>query len=469
VKLSKQAIRILEELKAGSPRTVDELESEGYDQSMVNRAALELKQKELVKIEEDEELVRKITDKGSQVLEEGAPEYQLVEELRDGPKNIGELTEINTDVAIGKAKQKQWIDIDQGEISLTDKGRDVTDDSIQRKLEKRKFDDELEGRGLVKTETETVKVLKLSKAGKKQDIEDIEEEFNVEADVEMPSVGKKHFYRQIMDYARQKWLEIGFQEMSGDYVVSSLMNFDALNTPQDHPARELHDTFFLDQPVEADLMEYGDKVQHIKETHEDGWETGSTGWDYDWKEVEAAKNVLRTHTTAVSAQRLHEIDINQEELPKKFFVLGRNFRNETVDRHHLAEFYQTDGIVVGEDLSFRNLKAYISEFFEKMGYEEFRLIPSYYPYTEMSVEVQVYDEDAEKWIGLGGAGMFRPEVVKPLLGFEATVLAWGLGIGRIAMKAAEIDDIRELYRNDLEILEETPSWRPDIHDKGGVQ
>jgi phenylalanyl-tRNA synthetase alpha chain len=245
------------------------------------------------------------------------------------------------------------------------------------------------------------------------------------------------------------------------------MNFDALYTPQDHPARELQDTFFLERPAEADISEYGDKVDRIKQTHENGWETGSTGWNYDWEEVEAAKNVLRTHTTAVSAQRLHEIDINEEELPKKFFILGRNFRNETVDRYHLAEFYQTDGIVVGEDLSFKNLKAYINKFFEKMGYDEFRLIPTYYPYTEMSVEVQVYDDDDDEWVGLGGAGMFRPEVVKPLLGFEATVLAWGLGIPRIAMKAAEIEDIRELYRNDLELLEEKPSWRPDIHDKGG--
>ena len=467
MKLSKQAITIFEELKAGSPRSIEELESEGYDQSMVNRAALELQKQDLVEIDKDEEIVQKITEKGHQVLEEGTPEFNLLEEVKEEPKNVSELNNINTDVAVGKAKQKGWINIEKGEISLTDEGREVSTDSIQRKLEEEDFDDELEERGLIATETETVKLIKLTGKGKKTGLDQIEEYFNVEASVEMPSVGKKHFYRQIMDYARQKWVEMGFQEMNGDYVVSSLMNFDALYTPQDHPARELHDTFFLDKPAEADLTSYGEKVDRIKQTHEDGWETGSKGWNYDWEKVEAAKNVLRTHTTAVSAQRLHEIDVNEEELPKKFFILGRNFRNETVDRHHLAEFYQTDGIVVGKDLSFRNLKAYISEFFEKMGYEEFRLIPAYYPYTEMSVEVQVYDEDAEEWIGLGGAGMFRPEVVKPLLGFEATVLAWGLGIGRIAMGAAELTDIRELYRNDLEILEETPSWRPDIHDKGG--
>jgi len=428
---------------------------------MINRAALELQEKELLGIEEDEELVRKVTGKGEKVLKDGSPEYQLVQKLEDGPKQISEL-DLDADVAVGKARQKSWTEIDQGQVVLTDEGKAVDVDPVKAKLESKDYDEELESRGLVKTETRTEKVLKITDKGEKANIGEIQEQFDVEARVKTPRVGKKHFYRQIMDFARQKWLEMGFEEMTGDYVVPSLLNFDALYTPQDHPARELHDTFFIDNPAEADLSEYSEKVEYLKDTHQNGSDTGSKGWKYDWEQKEAEKNVLRTHTTAVSARRLHEIDINEEELPKKFFVLGRNFRNETVDRHHLAEFYQTDGIVVGKDLSFKNLKAYISEFFEKMGYDEFRLIPSYYPYTEMSVEVQVYDEDSEEWIGLGGAGMFRPEVVKPMLGFEATVLAWGLGIPRIAMKAAEITDIRELYRNDLEILEQTPSWRPDI-------
>ncbi|MFB6147666.1 MAG: phenylalanine--tRNA ligase subunit alpha, partial [Candidatus Nanohaloarchaea archaeon] len=165
----------------------------------------------------------------------------------------------------------------------------------------------------------------------------------------------------------------------------------------------------------------------------------------------------------VSARKLSEL--TEDDLPAKYYTTSRNFRNETVDRHHLAEFFQSDGIVVGKDLSFRNLKGYISEFFERMGFDEFRLVPTYYPYTEMSAEVHVWDEHDEEWIALGGSGMFRPEVVEPLLGFEATVLAWGLGIPRIAMKAAELEDIRELYRNDIEILEQTPAWRPD---RGGV-
>jgi phenylalanyl-tRNA synthetase alpha chain len=460
VKLSSQSIQILKELQHHESITVEELENDGYDQSMVNRAALELEENGLVKIEQDEEIVQKVSKKGQNVIETGSPEYRLVKQLEDGPKPISEIEDIDMDVAIGKARQKGWIDIDQGDVSLTEDGEKVDVDVVKLKLENRDFEEPLQDRGLVETETKTEKLIVLTSKGKKTDTSEIEEDFNVEAPVKLPSNGRKHFYREIMDYARQTWLEMGFQEMTGDYVVPSLLNFDALYTPQDHPARELHDTFFTEQPVKADLSEYGDKVDHVKQTHENGWTTGSTGWSYDWSTEETERNVLRTHTTAVSARRLHEIDINEEDLPKKFFVLGRNFRNETVDRHHLAEFYQTDGIVVGKDLNFANLKGYISEFFEKMGYDEFRLIPSYYPYTEMSVEVQVKDPESGEWIGLGGAGMFRPEVVKPMLGFEARVLAWGLGIGRIAMGAAELTDIRELYRNDLEILEETPVWRP---------
>ncbi|MFB6144128.1 MAG: phenylalanine--tRNA ligase subunit alpha [Candidatus Nanohaloarchaea archaeon] len=459
MKLSRQALQILEELKEQSPRRVSSLEKEGYDQSMVNRAGLELQEEGLAEINEEEEVEQRLTDKGDKVVENGSPENQLVEELEEGDKPVRELELEDADVALGKARRKGWIDIQDGEVGLTKEGREaVGKDEIRERLEAGNFTSEDENRGLVETVTNTEQVVELTSKGEEVSLDDIEEEFRIDR-VKTPRTGKKHFYRNIIDYARDKWIEMGFEEMNGDFVVPSLLNFDALYTPQDHPARELHDTFFIENPAASDLEEFGEKVEHVKETHEDGWTTGSDGWNYDWSEEEATRNVLRTHTTAVSARKLHELE--EDELPKKFFTVARNFRNETVDRSHLAEFYQTDGIVVGKGLTFPHLKGYISEFFEKMGYSEFRLIPSYYPYTEMSVEVQVYDEDAEEWLEMGGAGMFRPEVVKPLLGFEASVLAWGLGIGRIAMGAAGLSDIRELYRNDIEILEQTPVWRPD--------
>lgn len=459
MKLSKQALQILEQLKTESPKTVEELSREGFDQAMVNRSALELEEKGLIKVEEENELEQILTETGEEVVENGSPEFQLVERLREGSKPLSELQDLDLDVALGKARQKGWIDIEDGEAFITNEGREVNEDEVQERLESGNFAEEDEERGLIETNTLTKRSLVLTKKGQEIDLGEVGEEFNITARTRTPRTGKRHFYKNIIDHAREKWVEMGFQEMSGDFVVPSLLNFDALYTPQDHPARELHDTFFLETPATADLEGYGDMVENIKQTHEDGWTTGSTGWDYEWEEKEAAKNVLRTHTTAVSARKLSELE--EDDLPKKFFTVSRNFRNETVDRHHLAEFLQTDGIVIGKDVSFRHLKGYISKFFEKMGYDEFRLIPSYYPYTEMSVEVQVYDDEADEWIGLGGAGMFRPEVVKPLLGFEAKVLAWGLGVGRIAAGAAEIDDIRELYRNDIETLEETPVWTPE--------
>ena len=459
MKLSTQAIQVFKELKKEGSLSVEQLESQGFDQSMVHRAALEMEEKGLLEIQEDDKLVQSVTAKGKDVLENGSPEYRLIQELEDGSKEFGELN-VNPEIAVGKAKQKGWIEIEEGEVFLTKEGRNVKQDDLKIALKNENFDEEMEDRGLYETDTVPERILVLTENGKETDEDGIEEQFDVESRVKTPRTGRKHFYREIQDYAKQVWLEMGFEEITGDYVVPSLLNFDALYTPQDHPAREMHDTFFMEKPAHVDLSDYSDISDRIKQTHEDGWTTGSTGWNYDWKNEEAAKNVLRTHTTAATVRRIHEIEINEEDLPKKFFILGRNFRNETVDRHHLAEFYQTDGIVVGEDLNFRNLKGYISEFFEKMGYEKFRMIPSYYPYTEMSVEVQVYDEQ-DGWIGLGGAGMFRPEVVKPMLGVEAKVLAWGLGIPRIAMKAADIDDIRELYRNDIKLLEQTPRWRPD--------
>ena len=460
MEISSQAVEVLAEIKKQKSVDSKQLSDKGFDQSHVNRAILELQQKNLINVDEASEFVFELTEAGKKAVDEGSPEYRLAETLSEGSKNISSIEGINLDAALGQARKKNWVSIEDGEAVL-EKDFQELDDEVSSKLDKENYSDDLVDRGLVERDEETVRQLELTEKGVNLDVSDIEESFNVEADAKPLRTGKKHYYKNILRFARQTWVEMGFQEMEGDYVVPSFLNFDSLYTPQDHPARELHDTFFVENPGRADLDKYGDKVEHVKQTHENGWTTGSAGYQSSWSISDAEQNVVRTHTTAVSVQRLHEIDLNEEELPKKLFIVGRNFRNETVDRTHLAEFYQTDGIVVGRDLSFKNLKGYVTEFFERMGYDDVRLVPSYYPYTEMSVEVQVYEEDEEVWTGMGGAGMFRPEVVKPMLGFEAKVLAWGLGIPRIAFMAAGLDDIRELYRNDVEIIDQTPVWRPD--------
>lgn len=457
MKLSQQAKKVFERLKSAKQLKFQELEEQGLDQSMVARASKELEEKGLAEAESEEEVAYELTKKGKNVIREGSPEFRLVEILEDGPKEFSEIN-IPADIAVGKARSKGWIEIEDGNVTLTEKGQKIEEDEVAQQLQNESFGADHVERGLVERLTETTRTLKLTRKGEQVKPENIEEEFNVEADAEPEEIGKKHFYRQVMDEAKDVWLEMGFQEMEGDYVVPGFTCFDSLFIAQDHPSRDLQDTFFVEDPEISDLDEFGDLVEEIKQTHEDGWETGSRGWGYDWSRKEASRNVLRTHTTAASAEKL--MDLEDEDLPAKYFIISRAFRNETVDRTHLADFDQAEGIVVGKDLNFAHLKGYLTEFFEKMGYDEFRLVPTYYPYTEMSVEIQVWDDEEDEWLGMGGSGLFRPEVVEPLLGFEATVLAWGLGIGRIGMGAAELEDIRGLYSNDKEKIYETPLWSP---------
>jgi phenylalanyl-tRNA synthetase alpha chain len=273
----------------------------------------------------------------------------------------------------------------------------------------------------------------------------------------VPSVhpGKRHFISSVIDYIRRFWVELGFKEMTGEYLELSFWNFDALYQPQDHPSRELADTFYMKTPFKGHLPDQ-EMVKRVKETHENGWTTGSTGWQYKWDPEVAMRNCLRTHTTSLSVTAIAKL--REEELPAKFFSVGRVFRNETIDWNHLAEFYQTDGIVVGEGVTFRDLQGYLKAYLEGMGMERFRFRPGYFPYTEMSMEAEVWIEEKGAWMELFGAGIFRPEVVKPLLGKDVPVLAWGPGFGRLIMLQYGIESIRELYGNDIGLLRQAKLW-----------
>ena len=255
--------------------------------------------------------------------------------------------------------------------------------------------------------------------------------------------GKRHFVNQAIDYGRKIWTEMGFKEMNGELVQSSFWNFDALFTAQDHPVREMQDTFFIDKKSELPDKKI---VSKVKEAHEKGVD-GSKGWQYAWDEEEAKKLVLRTHTTCLSAHTLSEL--KKEDLPAKFFAIGKCFRNETLDWKHSFEFNQTEGIVVDENANLRNLLGYLKQFANKMGFKKVRFRPSYFPYTEPSVEGEVWNEERKQWIEIFAAGIFRPEVTEPLLGKPIPVLAWGPGFDRMIMNIFGINDIRDLYKNDL--------------------
>jgi phenylalanyl-tRNA synthetase alpha chain len=226
----------------------------------------------------------------------------------------------------------------------------------------------------------------------------------------------------------------------------------------------MQDTFFIadKSTTSKDVIGYKGKlpdnniVKKVKEAHEGGIE-GSKGWQYKWSEDKSKQISLRTHTTCLSAKTLLEIGKNKE-FPAKYFALGKCFRNETVDWSHGFEFNQTEGIVVDENANFRQLLGYLIEFFKKMGYDKIRIRPGYFPYTEPSLEIDVFHPVHKKWVELGGAGMFRPEVTIPMFGRHIPVLAWGPGFDRIIMEFFEITDLRDMYRNDLNKLRDSKIW-----------
>ncbi len=275
--------------------------------------------------------------------------------------------------------------------------------------------------------------------------------YDVGLKAEVPLVAKRHPLVRILAETRRVFLEMGFREVVSPMVESAFWDFDALFQPQDHPAREMQDTFYMANPATTKLPRE-DWVRAVADVHQDGGDTGSAGWGYRWQVETARSALLRTHTTATSVRALAETP----DAPQKIFCVGRVFRNETISFKHLPEFHQVDGIIVDEDANFRRLLGTLSAFYRKMGFAKVKFKPAFFPYTEPSAEVFVYMESRQQWIELGGAGIFRPEVTRPL-GCEHPVLAWGLGLERLAMFRLGCDDIRQLYTADLDWLRETKS------------
>ncbi len=463
------------------------------------RALQWLENKDLLKINTETEEVIETDVNGKEYLKKGLPEKRFLSAAESGTTydEVKRKTGLNDDEmakCIGILKSKYAISVMGKRIEPTSERKNVlgkgfpeeeflaglpkkvselsgSEKSILSRLMKRKR--------VVKKETARLKFPELTKEGKR-----LVREFRKRGDrkltekltagmikkgswkgkkfrrydikINVPKIhgGKRHFVNQAIEYARRIWLDMGFREMTGPMVQTSFWNFDALYTAQSHPVRDMHDTMFIKDPRKGKLP--GKVVDRVRKTHEDGWTTGSTGWKYEWSRKEAKRNCMRTHTTVLSAKTI--AGLRESDLPAKFFSFGKNFRNETLDWSHLFELTQTDGIVIDPDANFSHLLGYLREFFRKMGFKKIRFRPAYFPYTEMSVEPEVFHPVHKKWIELGGSGMFRPEVVKPLLGKEVPVLAWGLGFERIITDYYGISDIRELYRNDIKELRETKIW-----------
>lgn len=271
--------------------------------------------------------------------------------------------------------------------------------------------------------------------------------FDVTLESATPRTGRSHPMQSLIERIRHIFLEMGFSEIVEDYVQTAGWNMDALFIPQDHPAREMQDTFYLDNPQAIPLPE--EVMDKWSDIHRTGGDTGSTGWGGEFSKKTSQKGLLRTHTTVNTIQYLAE-NPNQ---PCRMFAVDRVFRKEAIDRTHLPEFHQIEGIIMEEGANLQMLVTTLKTFYAKMGYPEVRVRPAYFPYTEPSLEIEV--KWRGKWLELGGAGIFRPEVTEPL-GIKHPVLAWGMGLERLAMLVLGLDDIRQLYISDLEWLRNQP-------------
>ncbi|XP_057673214.1 phenylalanine--tRNA ligase alpha subunit [Corythoichthys intestinalis] len=278
-----------------------------------------------------------------------------------------------------------------------------------------------------------------------------------------PDSGHLHPLMKVRTQFRQIFLEMGFTEMpTNNFIESSFWNFDSLFQPQQHPARDQHDTFFLSDPALAHEFPQ-DYLERVKSVHSEGG-YGSQGYKCEWKLEEAQKNILRTHTTAVSARMLYKLAQQEKFTPVKYFSIDRVFRNETLDATHLAEFHQIEGVVADYGLTLGDLMGVLHQFFTKLGITKLRFKPAYNPYTEPSMEVFSYHEGLKKWVEVGNSGVFRPEMLLPMgLPEDVSVIAWGLSLERPTMIKYGINNIRELvgHKVNLQMVYDSPICRLD--------
>ena len=267
--------------------------------------------------------------------------------------------------------------------------------------------------------------------------------YNINVPPAQAQIGRRNPYSAYLDGVKDKLISLGFEQFDGSLVETEFWNSDALFMPQFHSARDIHDVYYLESPTHAREIEEP-YLSHVASAHEDGWKTGSRGWRYGFDREFTRRLILRSQGTAVSARTLRSAKV-----PGRYFGMLRCFRPDDVDATHLSDFYQTEGIVLGEDVNLKTLLGLLEMFaVEVAGATDVKYVPGYFPFTEPSVEVHI-KHPVLGWFELGGSGIFRPEVTEPQ-GVSVPVLAWGLGIDRMALMKLGLSDLRELFTPDIQ-------------------
>ena len=433
-----------------------------------------------------------LTSDGKNCLENGSPDYQLLKELfTTNPQKKSKLQEklgkATCDRGFSMAMKSKSIKYDKGSDEVSLKIEKLPEkDTFQEQLKNMekdpdpsKYDDKLK-KEYTKThkfiQIESIKYFNIEK-GPNFDLGEQKLETDLTSDLlaegkwektafkkyNYNALGKEvnngglHRILNVREQMRQILLEQGFEEMpTNNFVESSFWNFDTLFQPQQHPSRDQHDTFFLKNPAQSKChIKYPEYFERVKKMHEEGG-FKSIGWKYKWSQDEAEKNILRTHTTAVSSRMLFKLAEEFKKTgvftPKKYFSIDRVFRNESLDNTHLAEFHQIEGLIADKHLGLGHLIGTIKKFFARLGLTKIRFKPAYNPYTEPSMEMYAYHEIFKSWVEIGNSGIFRPEMLKPM-GFDddVSVIAWGLSLERPTMIHYHIDNIRDLFGHEVSL------------------
>jgi len=478
--------------RLGGVASIEQIASEsGLTDAAVMRAVLTLHEKGFVNIREEKKTVIKLKEEGKIYAKEGLPERRLLNAL----KKAGGTASLETaakqarlekqfiSIALGWIQRKKWATLDTktNMLQMSKEGKEENDEKLLKLLDVngqlvfeeldkmlRESADVLKKRKLVDFEEKKKRIIEITPNGWEAIQSGIKvaaeitqltpeiiisgkwrkatlQKYNINAPVAKTWLGKKHPYLQFIDEVKEKLVTLGFKEMSGPTVETAFFNFDALYMPQDHPAREIFGIYFVKSPRYGQVNVDRQILWNVKATHEHGWKTGSSGWRYKYSLKEAKRLILRGHGTCQSVRTLLSKDL---EVPGRYFSIVRCYRPEVVDKTHLTEFNQVEGIIVDKDLTLRDLLGVLEKFaIEIAGADEVKFKPDYFPFTEPSVELNAYKK-GYGWIEFGGSGIFRPEVTLPL-GINLPVIAWGLGIDRLYMLKAGIEDIRQIFTLDL--------------------
>lgn len=456
----------------------------------VKSALDRLASRQMVVYETRDREVVVLTGEGEEIVANGSHEakvFAAVVAALDGLK-IGDLPAVvgkeNAKVGQGNAFKRGWIKKDQDKLrataeSIVDETREtlrtvqqtqtLRDSKAVTDLKRRKLITVQKAtsyqvskgpkfaRQFVKEETDLTAEMLLNGSWKTAHFKP----YNFQAKGAPTPAGAFHPLNKVRQEFRNIFFEMGFEEMpTNRYVETGFWNFDALFVPQQHPARDLQDTFYIADPVRADppredpledphrlkssqpvsraldentekKLDYQKYWDNTRDVHQSG-KYGSVGYRYPWSADESLRLVLRTHTTSVSTYVLHKLAANPR--PARFFSIDRVFRNEAVDATHLAEFHQIEGVIADFGLTLGGLIGFMEVFFAKMGIHQLRFKPAYNPYTEPSMEIFGYHSGLGKWVEIGNSGMFRPEMLEPMgLPKDMRVYGWGLSLERPTM------------------------------------